>query len=277
MRVVIRVLLIVLALTFVSTENASAADVVEVPRQVSEQNPQDPALIASDQLRASPYNGTVKTETFSGRGRIAGGGAVATTTTLSPEMIDALNFVCNRNNAVFKEPTYVPACEQLAVPTPRPIGNGTPVATEADNEKIANDYVLAYLRLLPLGKATATMSSPDGVCGAVHYTNLGFAPERIFEDPSAPSGTLRVHAYAKTVVDWGDNNTNTYYTSGKPGIDSEISHFWEDKGTYAITATTTWSAAWTLGPYSGVVTTTPVTTTTSPWRVVDLQAVITEG
>jgi hypothetical protein len=218
-------------------------------------------------IRSGQYSGVIPTETYSPI-------TPATTTTIvlstHTTMDEFVRYVCANQDTLFDEPTYVPACDTELPPTNTPDTND-PARKEAEN------YVLSYMRNLPLDKPTPQMSSPDGVCGATHYVNLNMRTERVFIDPDAPHGTLHVHAYAATTMDWGDGVSSTYYSAGGPGINSDISHSWTTRGSYDITASSTWTVAWSIGPYNGVLQGIPSTTTINGWQVHEMQARITQG
>lgn len=141
----------------------------------------------------------------------------------------------------------------------------------------AQDFVRSYLRRVKLQKPTPKMSSTTGVCGATHYLDLQMSAERIFTDSSAPQGPLTLHAYATTTIDWGDGKKQVVHSGGAAGTKSDISHYWTDRGSYVISATTTWMVRWSMGGFTGTLSTSPVTVRTDPWQVYSLDAVITQG
>jgi hypothetical protein len=134
-----------------------------------------------------------------------------------------------------------------------------------------------YFNRLPLPQPQPTMSSPQGITGATHSLDLAFAPEIVFDSGATPFGTMSMHVYAKTNVNWGDGTHGTYTSSGGPYPQSPITHTWTKSNRYDIAATSAWTAEWTMGPYNGayfrgVFTGISTNGTLRAWPVVEAQA-----
>ena len=162
-------------------------------------------------------------------------------------------------------PATPAAIRDCAVPTPR-LGGGSAAAAGTLAQQAAA-YATSYFRSIELPKPAPKMSSPDGVCGGVHYLDPGIGKQLVYQDPDTAFGPLLLHVTASFVTDWGDGTAKT----------GAFSHTWTTKGTYVITTTANWSATWSFGKYSGVITGPSTTGTIEGWQVRELQAVITEG
>ena len=208
------------------------------------------------------YGGVVATEKSSG----------STTTTTMPHLTsdssleEFVNIVCANPDQYFADPTYIPACGDLTTTTPM---------DDTENRTRAEDYARHYLQIVGLDKPHPEISAKNGgICGVEHSLDLHMRMERLFEDNAAPYGTLTIHAYSKAIVDWGDGSTGTYAMSGGPFPNKSIAHSWSTRGTYDINVTATWSAAWSMGPYSGVLQGIPATGSINDFRVWEAQAML---
>jgi hypothetical protein len=247
--------------------SAVYADGPGVGRDINQDS--SPAVKVEDQQnrpgskRNSHYSGVVPKESSGG-----GGGAPTTIPQLRSDstMDEFVNAVCANPDQYFDEPTYIPACGELT---------GAPPAADTDNRAQAEAYARHYLQIVGLDKPRLEISAKNGgICGVEHSLDLHMRMERVFEDGDAPYGTLNIHAYAKAVVDWGDGSHGMYFTSGGPFPNKSIAHAWTDRGYYNINATATWSAAWSMGPYSGVLAGIPATGSIDNFRVWEAQAMI---
>ena len=243
-----------------------AADGPRIDRDFSEDRPAikvEDNQYTSKPKRNSNYSGVVPTEK-------SGGGN--TTTTLPQLRSDStldefVNAVCSNPDQYFDQPTYIPACGELTA--------APPADAPADNRAQAEDYARRYLQIVGLDKPRPQMSAQNGgICGVDHSLNLNMRMERVFEDAGAPYGTLSIHAYAVATVNWGDGSTGKYTTSGGPFPNKSIAHSWTTRGFYDINVNAAWSAAWSMGPYSGVLTGIPAAATINDFHVWEAQAML---
>lgn len=70
---------------------------------------------------------------------------------------------------------------------------------------------------------------------------------------STPIGGLSIAAHGTFVVDWGDGQSGTYTTPGGPYPTGTITHTWDNVGTYDVSVTEDWTAAWSLGGQRGTL------------------------
>lgn len=209
------------------------------------------------------FQGVVETEKSSG-------GTTTTTAlrqlTSDTSLDEFVSIVCDNPDQYFADPTYIPACGDLTTTTP---------TDDVANRTIAEDYVRHYLQIVGLDKPRPTISAQNGgICGVMHSLNLNMRMERLFEDDAAPFGTFNIHAYAKATVDWGDGSKGTYATSGGPYPNMSIAHSWTTRGSYDINVNSAWSASWSMGPYSGVLTGIPATGSINDFPVYEAQAML---
>lgn len=182
-----------------------------------------------------------------------------------------VNYVCANQGTLFDQPTDVAACPDVVNPVAAP--------PAVNNRPQAEQYALDYVRRIGLDRPKPEISAKNGgICGVVHTLDLRMNVERIFRDATAPYGTLNLHAYAASTVDWGDGRKQTYYTSGGPFPNTAISHAWTDRGYYDIQVNTRWTVHWSMGPYNGVLAGIPSSAAINDFRVWEAQAfLINEG
>lgn len=163
---------------------------------------------------------------------------------------------------------------QCATPTPR-VGQQTAVVDRADRTELASQYAIDYFRSLQLPVPAPKMSSPDGVCGAVHSLDLQIPSQVLYKDPDTAFGPLVVQVRAVFEIDWGDGIKESHSSSGAPFPNSSLLHSWTTVGTYEITAVARWSATWSFGDVSGVLEGPITASSIDAWQVHQIQAVIT--
>lgn len=68
-----------------------------------------------------------------------------------------------------------------------------------------------------------------------------------------PLGTLTISASATMWVDWGDSGTwsGPYASPGMPWPYGDVTHVWDDTGTYDVQVQYRWGATWSLGRTGG--------------------------
>lgn len=135
-------------------------------------------------------------------------------------------------------------------------------------------FVRDYSRTLSMPVPQPQISAPEGITGARHSLDLRTQSARMFPLEDTAFGQLRATAHGTFTVNWGDGKTNTYHSAGAPWPNSNISHSWENRGTYDIGVTDNWSLDWSLGGYSGVITGLQTTGSITGWHVIEMQAVI---
>lgn len=139
----------------------------------------------------------------------------------------------------------------------------------------AEAYALDYVRTLPMPRPQPEISAPNGgICGAVHSLDLHIPAALSYTDPDTPFGPLVVRISGSFRVDWGDGTSGTYTTSGAPWPRSEISHSWSTSSHYDLTITADWTANWTFGSWSGVLSGLRTTGSIPNWPVLEAQAVL---
>ncbi len=170
----------------------------------------------------------------------------------------------------------IPSCADLAngqlafavLVQPGAIPPGAP--TQAQVLAFVRDYVHTLSMPVPQPQ----VSAPEGITGARHSLDLHTQSARTFPLENTAFGQLRATAHGTFTVNWGDGKTNTFHSTGAPWPNSNISHSWENRGTYDINVTGNWSLDWSLGGYSGVITGLQTTGSIAAWHVIEMQAVI---
>jgi hypothetical protein len=256
------------AASFIVDSTSAWAD-GPVVRRDGDSPDQPKVRVEDDQQSNKPkrngnYRGVVPTEKAG-----SGGGATTTVPQLRRDssLEEFINAVCSNQGQYFEEPTYIPACGELPAAAP---------ATDPANNRVqAEDYARHYLQIVGLDKPRPQISAQNGgICGVEHSLDLNMRMERAFEDGGAPYGTLNIHAYSIATVNWGDGLTGRYSTSGGPWPNKSIAHAWTDRGYYDINVAASWSAAWSMGPYSGVLTGIPASASINDFRVWEAQAML---
>jgi hypothetical protein len=178
------------------------------------------------------------------------------------------------------DPTFMTMCNNPDAPsaitydgscTPLPVAPGTPTPQQQ-----AQTWAVSFFQRIPMPQPRPQMSSPNGVTGGVHSLDLQIDNEKVFAS-TTPLGPLRMHAFAKTYVNWGDGPWEAYNSTGAPYPNSEIHHTWNNKGTYTIRVVVSWTAEWSIGQYSGTVGGLATTADIPNWEVHQIRAVITSG
>lgn len=89
-------------------------------------------------------------------------------------------------------------------------------------------------------------------------------------------GPLEVRADGTYEVNWGDGSqTGPYSAEGRAYPNGNISHTYDNVGTYTVTVTVTWTATWQLGGANGTLGGLHTAATIAGFRVRQVQAVIT--
>jgi hypothetical protein len=210
--------------------------------------------------RSSSYSGPVETGTLS---------------STPPATIDPNIDICNQ-----PAPTQA-VLNQCSVATPTLLGTPTPPPTGTPPE--VQNYARGLFTEADLPKPQPVISAPEGICGVVHTLNLHIPVEKIYTVNGTQFGDVIIHVYGVVKVNWGDGSPiDSYYNGGADFPNSNIGHSYSTVGHYQITATATWTARITIGPYKGQTYNLSVGGVTtsgqiSDFHVIQLQAVITEG
>jgi hypothetical protein len=90
-----------------------------------------------------------------------------------------------------------------------------------------------------------------------------------------PIGPLEIASTGRYFVDWGDGEkTGPHSMEGGPWPDGQITHTYIDVGNYDVVVTEEWTATWTLGPSSGVLSGQRTVGRIDGLRVEQIQAVV---
>jgi hypothetical protein len=88
-------------------------------------------------------------------------------------------------------------------------------------------------------------------------------------------GQLRIDATGSYIVDWGDGiATGPFGIEGTPWPGGQITHEYQDVGTYDVAVTERWTATWSLGGQTGVLRTLQTSGRIEDFPVEEIQAVV---
>lgn len=162
---------------------------------------------------------------------------------------------------------HYPACAanpNPAAPRPAPIDPVT--------------LAVQFWRTIPLPAPHPQIPPGYAITGKTAYlvTNGTTAPP-VYTD-NTPLGILTVQANGSYLIDWGDGTTPTwtgpYGQEGQPWPNGQITHVYENAGTYQVTVQEHWTATWRLAGATGTLAGLATTATIPAFRAEQLQAVI---
>jgi hypothetical protein len=168
----------------------------------------------------------------------------------------------------------------FATPTP---GTNKPTVTPTQPPAEVTDFARDFFQSVALPQPQPVISAPEGICGVVHTLNLHMPTEQIYTYNDTNFGDVTMHLYGTVSVDWGDGSAvDKYHDGGADFPNSDIGHSYTTVGHYRITATASWTAQITIGPYQGgfydlVIGGVTTSGQIPDFQVIQLQAVITEG
>lgn len=160
----------------------------------------------------------------------------------------------------------VPACTPAAPGPPAPAADPAAVAVQ-------------FWKTVRLPVPRPSIPPGYAICGKTAYlvtdNTTTPAPYRF----STPLGPLTITAAGAYSVDWGDQNpagfTGPYAFEGEPYPNGQITHVFDDVGSYTVTVVENWTATWQMGGASGTLTGLQTRAAIAGFRVEQLQAVVT--
>ncbi|MGK2957061.1 MAG: PKD domain-containing protein [Acidimicrobiales bacterium] len=174
--------------------------------------------------------------------------ATKTTTSATPFAQSRINKAANRNKVI------------------RDLGYKTCVLLASEQAKLEANKLVLPTPVLEIDPGWA-------ITGLKAY--LETKGKTVF-DGQVPIGnkTLNVHATGEYFVDWGDNTGQwgPYNFEGLPWPEGQITHVYQYTGDYTVRVRELWTARWTLGNQSGVLT-DRFSEASIPLTVRELQAV----
>ncbi|MGH9122605.1 MAG: hypothetical protein ACRDYC_11815 [Acidimicrobiales bacterium] len=132
-----------------------------------------------------------------------------------------------------------------------------------------------FWQTIPLPVPNPSIPPGYGITGLAAYlvTSGAIAPAP-YSEPT-PLGPLSVTAVGAYTIDWGDGTTSGPYDfEGEPWPNGQITHTYEDVGTFTVTVTENWTATWSLGAGAGALAALHTTATIPGFAVRQVQAVI---
>lgn len=131
-----------------------------------------------------------------------------------------------------------------------------PVA--AISAPMAEDVVASFVRADWLPRPELSVPPGFGLVGmpAFLVTDHELAHELPRQDVDL--GILRIpiswQATGVSRVDWGDGQLSEHHVGGRAWPDGEVTHTYQDAGSYAISLQDTWTISYQLGPITGSTT-----------------------
>jgi hypothetical protein len=175
-----------------------------------------------------------------------------------------------------------PACQATPAATPTtapPAAPGAPAATPAAAPAPPPPSAIAASWWQVNGEDLLPRPAPYIAPGYALAGNPGYlqtnAPITQTFTASTPAGTLTITARGTFLVNWGDGTgwTGPYSTPGAPWPEGQITHVWEDVGTYDVVAVEYWTATWSLAGQGGTLTSLETYGSIPAFQVRQLEAV----
>ena len=200
-------------------------------------------------------------------------------------------------------PTTVPSRPPLVL-TVAQGPNGPCIALTAQNAAVLAAYQLVHIALCPASPAAAAPPTqvvnpttvavnfwnsiplpvpapriPPGyaLAGEPAYLVTGGTTDPAPFTESTPLGILTVTATGNYMIDWGDplqpGLSGPYAFEGTPYPNGQISHVYDNSGSYNVVVKENWTATWTLGGLSGQVGGLSTQATIPSFQVEQLQTI----
>jgi len=155
----------------------------------------------------------------------------------------------------------------LCTNSPRPSTNPTPAAAAAE----------AFEKHIKLPTPTLQIRPGYSITGTRAFLQIN-GPQQLDPDPIDVFGyTVTLHITSRYDIDWGDRTTPTTgaTSQGGPYPNGDLSHVYDNTGTYTVTVTQHWTATYNIaGTATGHINDVLHTTNTMPLPVHQAQAVV---
>ncbi|HWE54488.1 MAG TPA: hypothetical protein VG435_03205 [Acidimicrobiales bacterium] len=139
-------------------------------------------------------------------------------------------------------------------------------------------YAVQFWQTIPLPAPKPSIPPGYALAGKTAYLVTHGQTRPAATTENTPLGPLTVSATGSYEVDWGDGSaprwTGPYAAEGEPYPNGQITHTFDDAGTFTVTVQETWTATWTLAGQTGVLTGLHTTGTIPGFQVQQAQAVI---
>jgi hypothetical protein len=173
-------------------------------------------------------------------------------------------------NPAYPQPyIYANLAESYAPCPEQPRQPGQPAILETPSMVAAR-----YWERIPLPKPRPTIAPGRAITGKLAYLETRGQTTDVYTSNTV-LGALSIVATGYYTVDWGDGTTSgPHRYEGKPWPDGQITHEYQDVGTYDIVVTERWTSSWQLGGQSGVLRELRTTGRIDNFPVEQIQAVI---
>jgi hypothetical protein len=152
---------------------------------------------------------------------------------------------------------------------PCPEQPGQPPALET-----ASMVAARYWERIPLPKPRPTIAPGRAITGKIAYLETGGRVTDTYYNDTV-LGRLSIIATGYYTVDWGDGTvTGPYRHEGMPWPHGQITHTYQNVGSYNIVVTERWTSTWQLDGESGVLRELRTTGRIDNFPVEQIQAVI---
>ncbi len=136
-------------------------------------------------------------------------------------------------------------------------------------------YVARYWQNVPLPRPEPHIAPGRAITGMFAYMETRGTTTHTFTEPGTPFGPLMIVATGRYYVDWGDGtHTGPHTHEGEPWPDGQITHEYLHVGAYDVVVIERWTATWTFGSQSGILTELRTAGRIEDFPVQQIQAVV---
>lgn len=165
-------------------------------------------------------------------------------------------------------PGSVSSLYDTAPPCP-PRNSAAPEPTETPFS-----IALGHWARIPLPRPEPRIEPGRAITGKTAYLQTGGRTSHAYTSNTV-FGVLAIQAIGTHHVDWGDGErTGPHTTGGGPWPSGEITHNYQDVGSYNVVVTTRWTATWRLGANSGTLPPNETSGRLANFPVQQIQAVV---
>lgn len=140
-------------------------------------------------------------------------------------------------------------------------------------------YAVQFWQTIPLPAPKPNIPPGYALAGKTAYLVTDGQTHPPTYTENTPLGPLTVTAAGSYEVDWGDGTvptwTGPYDMEGRPYPNGQITHTYDDAGTYTVTVQENWTATWALAGQTGGLTGLRTTGAIPGFEVEQAQAIIT--
>jgi len=187
-------------------------------------------------------------------------------------VVQGANGPCIANTAQDLAVLYAYTLVHIAVCSSAPQAPNAPVQVVSPTTIAVN-----FWKTIPLPVPAPTVPPGYALAGKVAYLVTGGTTDPAPYEYNTPLGVLTLKATGQYLVDWGDSSAPTwsgpYSFEGLAYPNGQITHVYENSGSYTIALREDWSATWSLAGSTGTVTGLVTSATIDDFVVKQLQTI----